>query len=168
MVFGGLPRHPFSAHKRAATQFPSLVPSFSALLSLSSLPRFLYSPFHLPPSNPTHPPPSGAPTIAGTLAPVSPASYPDIDHLRGEGRSLAARDRERSGVVEDVPAGAAGEESRAHVGGQRQAAGGSEDSSVAAPALRVRRAVAAALRRPRRLPPLPRRTGCRYLGWRRH
>jgi hypothetical protein len=70
-------------------------------------------------------------------------------------------------VVEDVPAGAAGEEGRAHVRGQRQATGGSEDSAVAATALRVRRAVADALRRPRRLPPLPRRTGYRYLGWRR-
>jgi hypothetical protein len=138
-------------------------------LLLSSLPPpsvvFPFSP--LPPllANPTHrpPPASQVPAArpAGTLAPASAPATPAVDRLPGapapSGRSREIRGRRRPGR----------EETTSHVGAwQRQAAGRSEDPAVAAPAAVLRLAVAAALRRARRVPPLP-HAGCGH-GPRRH
>lgn len=143
---------------------------FCLLLSLPSLLPLLCSPFpppSVPPllANPTHrpPPASQVPAArpAGTLAPASAPATPAVDRLPAppapSGRSREIRGRRRPGR----------EETRSHVGAwQRQAAGCSEDPAVAAPAAVLRLAVAAALRRARRVPPLP-HAGCGH-GPRRH
>jgi hypothetical protein len=135
----------------------SLFPPFSILFPFPPSFSLLANPVVTPPTarlQPRGSPPRLAGTLAPARAPASPATY------RFRGPRAPRLDRARSGA-------AAGRAQKPYVGGrQRQAAGSPEDPAVPATAAVLLHAVAATLRRARRLPPLS-NAGCGHVP-RRH